>query len=150
MENKLQIMVYNQVYKDKTWNKLHILFGKLDILVTGALLGSNNEEFNAFLDASIPSLKKNSTDFLLFSPEKPAIGIPCVRMLRNYRKATSMERWLFKSEIFVNLGFSTPDQLNLQCPAVYVKITSHLVSSAAANGFLSIDQLDTLKKMLFS
>lgn len=131
-----------------SWHELWFRFGKIEMVATRGYYGKDGQ-LGAFLGVSAPSRITHDMHFILFSPEFPAETTACLRMLRNYRKKASLNKWCFKSSFFCSMGFVTPNQLQLheQEPVNYASVCSHLLNLAVNDELVGTD-FDELKKSL--
>ncbi|KAI9356397.1 hypothetical protein BD770DRAFT_390152 [Pilaira anomala] len=99
-----------------SWYELCFWCQRFEIVATGGLCNHENgsrDKLDAFLGVTIPSFIGKDSNPIFFSPNTPVQTVSCIRMLRNYKKEASLKKLCFKSSFFLDMDFTTPDQLNL-------------------------------------
>lgn len=135
-----------------SWYELCFRSQKIEIVVTGGLFNEehdNKSKLCAFLGVSASRHMAHDSNFILFSPTIAVETLSCARMLKNYGRKASMNKWCFKSLFFGSMNFATPNQFQLseQEQEDYASVCSELLR-LVVNGELSESDMESLENKL--
>jgi hypothetical protein len=116
-----------------SWLELSILFGRLELLITGGLFGEvGDDHIHGFLGPSIKCIQKLNhqvTDKIKFEILLPSTIQPTImeeRLQRNYSKSASSFKWSYHSHKFAQKGYRTLNPLYIDEDSV-AGISSYIV-----------------------
>lgn len=99
-------IIVEQKGDKKKYVEMKILYDKFEVLITGGIYCVDGHILS-FLGSSAPKALYNEKYCISYLATSPANSIPCIRLLRDFRKEDSLNKWAFKSKLYVNKGLET-------------------------------------------
>lgn len=111
-------------------------FVSLLAIATGGFSGvgsGNGSRIIPFLVVRVPFPLASNEHYILLSPGIAAATVSCERMLRDYSRNQSLNRWCFGSVLFRNKRFHAPSLLKMHLENEgFIFVTSKLISLTAS------------------
>lgn len=109
------VKILQKSFKRTTWQELSILYGRLELLVTGGMYGSTTGRIlGSFLGANLKITKPISTEIsakiYIIHPSLLSVFRE-ERFLQNYVRLAANYKWAFRSTRFSSKGFKTVNPL---------------------------------------
>lgn len=134
-----------------SWHELRLTFGRFEVIATGGFSGvgiSNNCKITPFLGVGVPPSLASDEKLILFSSSSAVPSLCSERMLHDYQRKHSLNKWCRKSSLFTEKMFCTPEPLKLHHSSDdFVYLASKLICSTSKM-VMSVELADQLKAYL--
>ncbi|GAA5812882.1 hypothetical protein MFLAVUS_006341 [Mucor flavus] len=139
------VKIVQKSYKRTTWHEMVILYGRLELLVTGGIYGdTKSSSLKSFLGAPLkikrPTNSDSEPNIYLVQRELPEGHIiKEERLLQNYSRQSAHYKWGFRSTRFSVKGFTTLNPLYINTTSLEFA-ASLILKCLAYNSFTIEDQ----------